>query len=150
MIITCPSCDKKFNLDSSLIPSEGRSLQCGRCSHKWYFILSKVKKEIKQKNKDLEIKKINLTEKVPVDVDKIITDAENISTSNDIPINKSYSRINLINIFFLSIITFIAIILILDTFKFKINSALPGFNLLLINFYESLKDMYLFFKDLII
>ena len=149
MIITCPSCDKKFNLDSSLIPSEGRSLQCGRCSHKWHFILSEVKKKVKQKNKDLQIKKINLNENIPVDVDKIISEAENISTSNDIPINKRYSRINLINIFFLSIITFIAIILILDTFKIKINSALPGFDLLLINFYESLKDIYLFFKDLI-
>ena len=29
-MITCP-CKKKFKIDSSLIPQEGRELQCGTC-----------------------------------------------------------------------------------------------------------------------
>ena len=37
MIITCPCGDKKFNVDASLIPQEGRALQCGFCDHKWFF-----------------------------------------------------------------------------------------------------------------
>ena len=41
MIITCPSCDKKFNVDASLIPKVGRNLQCGFCDHKWFYTLPK-------------------------------------------------------------------------------------------------------------
>ena len=41
MIITCPSCDKKFNVDASLIPKEGRNLQCGFCDHKWFYTFPK-------------------------------------------------------------------------------------------------------------
>ena len=37
MIITCEKCSKKFNLEDSLIPDEGRELQCGSCNHKWFF-----------------------------------------------------------------------------------------------------------------
>ena len=40
MIITCPYCDKKFNVDASLIPNEGRTLQCGFCDEKWHFKLN--------------------------------------------------------------------------------------------------------------
>ncbi len=37
MIITCPKCKKKFQIDTSLIPDEGRDLQCGSCQHLWFF-----------------------------------------------------------------------------------------------------------------
>ena len=37
MIITCNNCNKKFNIDSNLIPDKGRSLQCASCDHKWFF-----------------------------------------------------------------------------------------------------------------
>ena len=37
MIITCNNCNKKFNLDSNLIPHNGRLLQCASCDHKWFF-----------------------------------------------------------------------------------------------------------------
>ena len=37
MIIVCPSCDKKFEIDASLIPEEGRDLQCGSCQHLWFY-----------------------------------------------------------------------------------------------------------------
>ena len=30
---------KKFNLDISLIPDEGRLLQCGTCDRKWHYSL---------------------------------------------------------------------------------------------------------------
>ena len=29
MIIECPNCNKKFNLDEKLIPKNGRTLKCG-------------------------------------------------------------------------------------------------------------------------
>ncbi|MDA9108752.1 zinc-ribbon domain-containing protein, partial [Candidatus Pelagibacter sp.] len=37
MIITCNNCNKKFDIDSSLIPDKGRLLQCASCEHKWFF-----------------------------------------------------------------------------------------------------------------
>ena len=47
------------------------------------------------------------------------------------------------------IISAIALIILLDTFKFQLNNYLPGLDLILNNLYESLKDLLLFFKDLI-
>ena len=149
MIITCPCCDKKFNVDASLIPNEGRTLQCGFCDEKWHFKPSDKKLENDYIKKDIKIKKIDPQEKVPSDVDKIISEAEKIKSTDTISVSKNSENFKFINFLFLSIITFTALILILDTFKFQINDALPGFNLLLTNFYESLKDIYLFFKDLI-
>ena len=149
MIITCPCGDKKFNVDASLIPNEGRTLQCGFCDERWHFKPSDKKLENDYIEKDIKIKKIDPQEKVPSEVDKIISEAEKIKSTDAYPISKSSENFKFINFLFLSIITFTALILILDTFKFQINDALPGFNLLLANFYESLKDIYLFFKDLI-
>ena len=149
MIITCPCCDKKFNVDASLIPNEGRTLQCGFCDEKWHFKPSDKKLENDYIKKDIKIKKIDPKEKVPSEVDKIISEAEKIKTADTISVSKNSENFKFINFLFLSIITFTALILILDTFKLQINDALPGFNLLLANFYESLKDIYLFLKDLV-
>ena len=46
MIISCPSCKKSFQIDENLIPVEGRNLQCGSCSHVWFF---------KKENSNLEL-----------------------------------------------------------------------------------------------
>ena len=149
MIITCPCGNKKFNVDASLIPNEGRTLQCGFCDERWHFKPSDKKLENDYIEKDIKIKKIDPQEKVPSEVDKIISEAEKIKSTDTISVSKNSENFKFINFLFLSIITFTALILILDTFKFQINDALPGFNLLLANFYESLKDIYLFLKDLI-
>ena len=37
MIITCPNCNKKFNIDHTIIPEDGRDLQCGSCKHVWFY-----------------------------------------------------------------------------------------------------------------
>ena len=46
MIITCPNCNKKFEIDASLIPSEGRKLQCGSCNNVWIY-------KFEEKNNDI-------------------------------------------------------------------------------------------------
>ena len=46
MIIICPSCGKKFELDENLIPDKGRLLKCGSCDKTWFY----------KKNVDLSIK----------------------------------------------------------------------------------------------
>ena len=58
MIITCP-CGKKFNVDASLIPPEGRLLKCGPCGRKWHYKLENFNKNDKDKKKIVKIKKIN-------------------------------------------------------------------------------------------
>ena len=37
MIIECINCNKKFEVNSKLIPEEGRNIQCGSCNHLWFF-----------------------------------------------------------------------------------------------------------------
>ena len=49
MIIDCPECNKKFEIDSNLIPIDGRLLQCGNCNHKWFFKLNNIEKIVEKK-----------------------------------------------------------------------------------------------------
>ena len=46
MIITCACGDKKFEVDATLIPAEGRLLQCGNCDRKWHFKNETIKEKI--------------------------------------------------------------------------------------------------------
>ena len=43
MIISCPSCKKKFEIDANLIPKEGRNLKCGSCLNVWFYKFEKNK-----------------------------------------------------------------------------------------------------------
>ena len=45
MIITCPNCNKQFKIDNSLIPDEGRDLQCGSCNNVWFYKIEKKTKK---------------------------------------------------------------------------------------------------------
>ena len=55
MIITCNNCNKKFDIDSSLIPDKGRLLQCTSCDHKWFFKKEVLEKKISPINEDTSI-----------------------------------------------------------------------------------------------
>ena len=56
MIIECPACSKKFNIDEKLIPDEGRLLKCGNCDHTWFF---KKKENIKLEAETTNLNEIN-------------------------------------------------------------------------------------------
>ena len=150
MIISCEKCAKNFTVNDNLIPLNGRNLQCSSCGHKWFFKKTtkteKLKKPIK---KQIEIKKIDLNEQIPPVIDNIIKEAEKIDAKNPSDVIQKSKKIAFLNLFFLFLITFVALIILIDTFKIQINNLLPGFNFLLDNFYESAKDFYLFCKDLI-
>ena len=60
MIIQCINCNKKFEVDSSLIPNNGRNIQCGSCNHTWFFIPNLG---TTSKNLVNNIKSINITVK---------------------------------------------------------------------------------------
>ncbi len=142
MIITCPSCNKKFKVDASLIPMEGKLLQCGSCNHKWFFE-KKVKKEVKKPlAKETEI----IDKNVPDNTEKLITEAEKAIYNTEK--NSTKNKINILSFLVVLIITFVALVILLDTFKNSINLLIPGFDLILNNLYETLKDIILFIKDI--
>ena len=41
MIINCPCCKKKFEVDSNLIPDQGKLLKCGSCDQTWFYTPNK-------------------------------------------------------------------------------------------------------------
>ena len=153
MIISCPNCKKKFEVADNLIPESGRLLQCSGCSNKWFFKNEiPILKEKTEKKKDTKIRNKDLSkDEIPSEVERIIIDAEKSELNND-NLNKvsvkKVDRVAFFNLFIVILISFSAFIILLDTFKSPIESILPGFNFMLDNFYETLKDLFLFFKDL--
>ena len=141
MIIACPKCKKKFDIEDSLIPEKGRLLQCSSCDNKWFF-----KKTIEVKKKIERISTKTKTNKIPKETEDIIIEAEENNTKVE---NLKKNNLPILNLLLITIISFAALIIFLDTFKIQINNLVPGFEFLLENFYETLKDFYLFTIDLI-
>ena len=161
MIITCTNCKKKFNIDAKLIPENGRLLQCSSCNYKWHYIIAEQEnendKDINIQNNDNENISIN---KMPQEqkvnklkrktTSKIYKKNKNqdssLSTKN---IKKTYSLGNLLVILMIIFITFVALILIIDTFKIGISNYFPILIPFLDNLYQSLIDLISFIKDLL-
>ena len=151
MIIQCIKCGKKFEVSSGLIPRKGRTIQCGSCNHIWFFKFEKQKVMIdNNQTSDLENSKTQeITDKKELQkkIDKII----NTKDTALIKYNKknNLTFVKFFRYFLVLIISFISIIIILDTFKYPLSKYLPNLELLLFNFYETLIDTYSFIKDLI-
>ena len=141
MIIACPKCKKKFDIEDSLIPEKGRLLQCSSCDNKWFF-----KKTIEVKKKIERISTKTKTNKIPKETEDIIIEAEKNNSKVE---NLKKINLPILNLLLITLISFAALIIFLDTFKIQINNLVPGFEFLLENFYETLKDFYLFTIDLI-
>ena len=162
MIITCPSCKKKFNIDINLIPSEGRDLQCGSCEHIWFYKKEDPIPEPLQINESIAIKEKVDTDKLNDDrsKDKLIEQPveENKEAKSELSIIKeTQSKPGVIkktqsSKFFSYLIVFIislgALIILLDTLKTPLVNIFPGLEVLLFNLYETLKDIKLFIIDL--
>ena len=156
MIITCPSCDKKFNVDASLIPQEGRTLQCGFCDHKWFFKKENTDDEIKILEKKIPEPVIednkNLSENIKEDMkDEEDDNTESLNGSKE-QLSKKVNKKNDVNYFKILIVAFIsfaALILFLDTFKAQISVIIPNIQIILDNLYQSINDMKLFIIDLL-
>jgi len=153
MIVQCNNCHKKFDLDANLIPDEGRMLQCSACNNTWFFKKKKIetpqevtKPEI-QNNKEEETispknDDANSSEKPSNDE---IENVEVEKTIEPLPDKKNY---RILNILVVSIISFAAFIIIIDTFKTPLGKIVPNTELLLYNLYETFRDIGLFIQDL--
>jgi len=60
MIITCNNCNKKFDIDSNLIPNTGRLLQCASCDHKWFFKKEAFENTFRSIDENINIDNINI------------------------------------------------------------------------------------------
>ena len=162
MIITCPNCNKKFKIDNSLIPDEGRDLQCGSCNHVWLYKIEeenskilKLKEEIDINDIETNVDKNNeeiVENKNPLT--KIETELNNQKKEKNIERQKvtKISK-NTGNKFFsyliVFIISFVALIILLDTLKNPLINVFPGLEIILFNLFETLQDIKLFIIDLI-
>ena len=160
MIINCIKCTKKFEVNASLIPDNGRTIQCGSCNHVWFYKpkIEQSKNEIsspKSNDDILENKKDDYTNEKISETNKTINLKKfaNTEPSSNELINENkkttFSVSKFLSYFLVFLITFIALIIVLDTFKTPLSSIIPGLEIFLYNFFETLKDLYLFLKNLL-
>ena len=163
MIITCP-CDKKqFEIDSSLIPQEGRELQCGSCEKVWFYIPkneseaalilneniseNEINPAIETNDKNLEFSKNLHKEKI---IEPEIKNKKAKEITNKVKKleneNKGSKFFSYLMVFIISIV---ALIILLDTLKTPLINVFPGLEIVLFNLFETLQDIKLFIIDLI-
>ena len=163
MIIDCISCSKKFEVNSSLIPENGRTIQCGSCNHVWFYkpqidtqndeAISDVKENQNDSEVDISLSNKELDQN-QTNQDKEIFNTNVNSISDTIEdknkTKKTFGISKFLSYLLVSIISFIALIIVLDTFKSPLSNTIPGLEIFLYNFFETLKDLYLFIKNLFI
>ena len=165
MIKTCLNCKKQFKINPSQIPEKGRNLQCGSCKHVWLYKIDEKNKNPLTLNEDFEANRAetNIVEK------NIL---EEFKSKQSVTFNKHYKKENKSNKFienkklltakkkkenkegkffsnlFVVVISFVALIILLDTLKTPLINIFPGLEIILFNLFETLKDIKLFIIDL--
>ena len=165
MIITCPNCNKQFKIDNSLIPDEGRDLQCGSCNHIWFYNIQEKNNEVlklKQEitSEDIDTKAENKEDKIedkqqPEERSK--TEINNKKKEKNSEKQKNTTKLKktenegskFFSYLIVFIISFVALIILLDTLKTPLINVFPGLEIILFNLFETLQDIKLFIIDLI-
>ena len=155
MIIECVNCNKKFEVNSELIPSEGRTIQCGSCNHTWFFNKNDDFKSIFQENETEILSSVSDNQdhnkENKYEFDSPTEFIQNKINAADIKVDKTKSNFTLskfLSYILIFIISFMALIIILDTFKTYMYRIFPSLEFILYSLFESLKDIKLFIKDL--
>ncbi len=142
MIINCECGKKKFNIDSSLIPEEGRLLKCGSCSKIWHYT-----PVLQTKNdEDLDVKIDENIIKNDVHSNEVInnenftdtnqgvlseenTGDEKIDIKDEKENEKKDGKIKILLIYLIIIlISLLGFIFLLDTFKSYLLSIFPRYS----------------------
>jgi len=155
MIISCPNCNKQFKINPSLIPDNGRDVKCGSCDHVWFYKIEDNKTEPLPLSDDFADKEIedeidnkieeNINESNDASLQKDIDDKNDKPVKNKIKKNTSGKFFSYLMV---SIISFVALIILIDTLKVPLINVFPGLEILLFNLFEILKDIKLFIIDL--
>tara|TARA_B100001059_G_C17414196_1_gene369979 strand:+ start:38 stop:496 length:459 start_codon:yes stop_codon:yes gene_type:complete len=151
MIIECVNCNKKFNVNSELIPSAGRTIQCGSCDHLWFYkkndiIKPNLEKIVPTVDAAIPKQKIDKIDKKSKSIKQIYKKGSEIVEYKS---KSNFSFSNFLSYLTVLIISFIALIIVLDTFKSPLYKFFPNLEIILFNLFELLKDIKLFIKDLI-
>ena len=148
-----------------MIPDEGRNLQCGSCNHVWFYKIKEQKKELLKLDEEIKSEDIEITpknekeqieekeqslEKVKTEInnglkEKISENQKNKTTSKN-TVNKGSKFFSYLVVF---IVSFIALIILLDTLKAPLINVFPSLEIILFNLFETLQDIKLFIIDLI-
>ena len=164
MIIECINCNKKFNVEANLIPENGRQIQCGSCDYIWHYkveipsekSLILDDKNIQQdealtdnqKHKDY---KENITNEVSTNTVEQKTIIKKNEFKKKTNTQNKVKPINIRNYFsylVVFVISFVSLIILLDTLKTPLINIFPGLEIILFNLFETLKDIKLFIIDL--
>ena len=166
MIIQCVNCNKKFEIQDNLIPDDGRLLECGSCAHQWHYtpitkleltdeVQTKVDEvqvktdEVKIKDEPAEQLIVKKTKKKSKIIKKIYeSDADDEIDQTNESITTKEKNISFINFLLVGIISFVAIVILVDTFKNQIAYVIPNISLYINELHEILRDIFLFIADL--
>ena len=162
MIIQCENCNKKFEIQDNLIPDKGRLLECGSCAHQWHYtpitkleltdevqIKDQPADEVPIKDEPAEELIVKKTKKKSKIIKKIYeNDADDEIDHTNENITTKEKNISFINFLLVGIISFVAIVILVDTFKNQIAYVIPNISLYINELHEILRDIFLFIADL--
>ena len=152
MIIQCENCNKKFEIQDNLIPDDGRLLECGSCTHQWHYTpITKLEltDEVPIKDEPADELIVKKTKKKSKIIKKIYeNDADNEIDPTNENITTKEKNISFINFLLVGIISFVAIVILVDTFKNQIAYVIPNIGLYINELHEILRDIFLFIADL--
>jgi len=152
MIIQCENCNKKFEIQDNLIPDKGRLLECGSCAHQWHYTpITKLEltDEVQIKDEPTEQLIVKKTKKKSKIIKKIYeSDADDKIDQTNESVTTKQKNISFINFLLVGIISFVAIVILVDTFKNQIAYVIPNINLYINDLHEILRDIFLFIADL--
>ena len=161
MIIGCPNCNKQYKINLSLIPDNGRDVKCGSCDHVWFYKIEDNRtepiplsddftdKEIEDEIDNKNVTNINEPNDLPLqkDIDdKKVKNEDNIFEKHISVKNKTSGKF--FSYLVVSIISFVALIILIDTLKVPLINIFPSLEIILLNLFEILKDIKIFIIDL--
>ena len=167
MILSCSSCGKKFVVPDQAITAAGRIVQCGSCGNKWKQFPIKDGREAQINNKKIVSKKLPIATRSTKTKKKGVRKTREINLYspeylakkhgiklNDSPIKSSQRNTNDVSFgFYNSFLLFIVIIIVfskgLHFFQDYIIQTLPISEFYLNYFFESIKNMFEIWKNLI-
>ena len=167
MILTCNSCGKKFVVPDNAITASGRTVQCGSCGNKWKqfptqnlknetIIDKKITTSIKKPTTKItkrKTKKVQKSREINLYSPEYLQKKHGISLNN-VETNKKQITNKKVSFGFYNSLIFLIVVIIfvsrgLYFFQDFITQNLPFTEFYLDYFFESMRNMFEIFKNLI-
>ena len=167
MILTCNSCGKKFVVPDNAITASGRTVQCGSCGNKWKqfptqnlknetIIDKKITTSIKKPTTKItkrKTKKVQKSREINLYSPEYLQKKHGISLDN-VETNKKQITNKKVSFGFYNSLIFLIVVIIsvsrgLYFFQDFITQNLPFTEFYLDYFFESIRNMFEIFKNLI-